>query len=128
MNDDDCALLRDLGLQLSGDAEFMDAYAAVIHGGQLVFEEVSNGKIDHTVRTGEYKIRLKSAGWLAGEESSIYVDGIQLGRQSHGLNIVVVDNETNAIIDSVCFNAFVSGKTCSRGNPYSMLNTYREML
>lgn len=119
LDDTDYALLEELGLALAGKGRFMDSYAAVISGGRPVYEELSDKKIEHTVKTGGRTIRLTSGGWLAGMEAAIAVDGVQTAMGRQGLDLVVIDNETGLVIDTVSFDTVQSGKPCARVNETS---------
>lgn len=130
LTDEDHVLLEDLGLELVRDGQFMDAYAAVICGGETVYEELSNGKINHTVKLDDASVTITSAGWLVGVEAKITWNGAQVGMQSHGLNIVVVDNEMGLVIDSVCFNTYQNSQPATRnkGNTYNRLTKYTNVI
>ena len=56
-----------------------------------------------TIRDGEVYFSIKSAGFAAGEASSIIIDGVEYSKALTGLNIAVYDNESRIVIDSVSF-------------------------
>ncbi len=57
---------------------------------------------NHSGTDAEYTI--VSAGFECGDYSSIIIDGVEYSRNNRGLNIVVYNNETGQVIDTVCFD------------------------
>lgn len=45
-----------------------------------------------------------SAGYDCGCVSSIIIDGKEYSINSRGINIVIYNNETNQVVDTVCFD------------------------
>ena len=108
--------LFDLGLQASiqGNNKWR-AYIAVIEQGKVIFEEQTP---DTNMRHEQKKAALnysgylsngvafsiESRGWYALCNASIQVDGIEYAPNMRGLNIVVYDNKTNTVVDSIAFD------------------------
>lgn len=119
LDEGDYELLDGFGLQLLRQTEYMDSYVAVISGGKVEYEACSNRRIDYTDVYDGKEINISSSGWLSGAEASILIDGISYALNGGGMNIVVIDNETGIVIDTVCFDTFQSTKPCYRNNAVS---------
>ena len=115
MTPGDYALLEDkLGLQLISQGGFTDSYLAVIDGGELQYEAVSNRRIDHSMEVDGRNVSLASSGWYAGSVSSIVIDGANYAQGGRGLNFVIFDKESGVVIDSVDFDTSIESKPVSR--------------
>ena len=55
-----------------------------------------------------------SAGYECGNECSIKIDGKEYGKNQRGLNIVVYNHVTKAVVDSVCFDTYEEGSPARR--------------
>lgn len=99
--------LKNIGLQAALQGEYGCSYLAVVSGGEIV-EQIgySELKAEGTVRDGRVKYEIVSAGNGCGNISSIKIDGNEYSKNGRGLNIVVYNNETKKIVDSVCFDAY----------------------
>lgn len=51
---------------------------------------------------GSLRVELKSAGLEAGDRSEIVLNGQNVSKNRRGLNIVVYDNGSHSVVDSVC--------------------------
>ncbi len=94
---------------------FRNSYYAVLSQGESLDEMASKEKIGTSGKLSdgtEYKI--ESAGFETNESrASIVVNGIERAVNRRGMNIVVYDNESHEVIDSVCFDTN-TGLGCSR--------------
>lgn len=115
LNNDIMQKLRCLGLQINLSKEYRCSYYAVISD-KKVSEELDYIKLEYTgkIRDGRDDVSVISAGWGCGDISSVKINGNEYSKNGRGLNIVVYNNETRRIIDSVCFD------TCA-----PELNAYR---
>ena len=110
----DHSLLNELGLQLASEGEFQDSYVAVIEDGVVRYEAVSDRRIDYSTSLNTYSISLSSSGWRTTPDSSIVVNAQEYGVNGRGLNIVVFDNESSVVIDSVAFDTWQESKPAVR--------------
>lgn len=94
-----------LGLETDLTGKFRSSYYAVISNGEII-EDVGNIKLETkgTVLNTDVAYSVTSAGHDCGNISSIIVNGKEYSINSAGLNIVVYNNETNQVIDTVCFD------------------------
>lgn len=123
MNQDEYDILTDeLGLELIDEGGYTDSYVAVINGGIVELEEVSNRKITEDITVDDFSISLTSAGWYSGSSASIEINGEEYAQNFGGLNVVVIDNETKQVIDSVAFDTQLVTKPCRRS--WDDTNTY----
>ena len=108
--------LSNLELTADWSDAFHNSYYAVIENGQVMVEEMSNQKLDHSgsFRDGEVIYSLASAGFTNGNDCSIKINYSENAKRRRGLNIVVYDNELKCVIDSVCFDTHSEELTASR--------------
>ena len=100
--------LRRLGLQTDFDSlNYSDAFLAVIENGTVRCEMSSNRRISYegTLRN-EQSYLISSCGWLVGTESMIVIDGIDYSLNHRGINVVVLDNASKKVLDSVAFDTW----------------------
>ena len=57
-----------------------------------------------STKSGTAHYYVTSAGFDSGNDVQIQVNGIQYARQMRGLNMVVIDNATGEVLDSVVFD------------------------
>lgn len=122
MTPEDYALLEEkLGLRLISQGQYTDSYLAVLDSGELLYEAVSNRRIDHQMTVNGQSVRLASCGWFSGPASSVVINGKDYaGGASRGLHFVVFDKESGTVIDSVAFDTYATGKTVSRPNAQTL--------
>ncbi len=76
------------------DLDFRDSYAAVLDNGKIV-KEVLNKKGKATL---QYKgVTIESAGYDAGNKSSIFVKGINVSSNNKGFNVVIINKENGEL-------------------------------
>lgn len=99
------AKMRELGLKTDLTGKFRNSYYAVISADGIV-EDVSDAKLETggTIQETDAEYTIVSAGFECGDYSSIIIDGVEYSRNNRGLNIVVYNNETGQVIDTVCFD------------------------
>lgn len=118
-------LKQNLTLQLVDSAEYTDAYMAVIKNSEVVYEAVSNRRINHNLSVNDQRVQLIASGWYSGPLASIKIGGIEHAVNVRGLNFVVVDNTAGLVIDSVSFNTFQAEHPAIRKeNIYNYLYNY----
>ena len=108
--------LHELGLSFDWKDAYRKGYLAVIDKGNVVFEQSSDQMITYegTFRNHLERLQMSSAGFDAGNTSSIMINGTEQSLNRRGLNVVVYDNFRKCVIDTVNFDTFVPEMTCSR--------------
>lgn len=97
--------MRHIGLQASLQRKSGCSYLAIVSDGKIVEKnDFSELQAEGTIRDGKVMYELLSAGNACGNASSIKIDGIEYSKNCRGLNIVVYNNQTKTIVDSVCFD------------------------
>lgn len=110
--------LRELGLQVDFSMAFQKAYVAVIENGEVKYEALSNRQLSYRGvcdKSGK-EYELWSSGWWTNSEASIKVEDSEYACNSEGLNIVVYNEESGLVIDSVCFNTGSEEHVALRNN------------
>jgi hypothetical protein len=88
---------RQMGLTLS-DLAFRDGYSAIIENGIVLVQGRSfQETVDVAEVVGGQQIMVRSAGYEAGNFSSIQIDGEELSLNHRGINIVVLIDGERAI-------------------------------
>jgi FMN phosphatase YigB (HAD superfamily) len=109
-----------LGLRRSLRGQTQRSYAAVIDRGKAAYEELALDTLTALSHRGilesgaEYEVA--SAGLEAGDRCSLMIDGVEYAVNLRGLNIVVYDNETGEVADSVAFDTWSKGLEVNRKN------------
>lgn len=112
LNDGARSALKELGLVKLAEAESADRYVAVIEGGKVTREEISESA---DIDTGEFRV----LGFKTHVISTQRTSTIQMGKKNfslneRGMNIVVLDNTTKKIVDKVRFKTYYVMLTATR--------------
>lgn len=112
LNDGARSALKELGLVKLAKAESADRYVAVIEGGKVTREEISDS-VD--IDTGEFRV----LGFKTHVISTQRTSTIQMGKKDfslneRGMNIVVLDNTTKKIVDKIRFKTYYVMLTATR--------------
>lgn len=112
LNDGARSALKELGLVKLAKAESADRYVAVIEGGKVTREEISDS---NNIDTGEFRV----LGFKTHVISTQRTSTIQMGKKDfslneRGMNIVVLDNTTKKIVDKVRFKTYYVMLTATR--------------
>lgn len=104
LNDGARSALKELGLVKLAEAESATRYVAVIEGGKITREEISDSD---DIDTGDFYV----LGFKTHVTSTQRTSTIQMGKKDfslneRGMNIVVLDNTTKSIIDKVRFKTY----------------------
>lgn len=107
--------MHELGFAFELEGKWRNSYVAVKTQDEI-FEEISDQGIRHdgTYRNGRMGYRITSAGADCGNIASINLAGGEYSKNQRGINIVVYDNIGQKIVDSVCFDTFVTEETAHR--------------
>lgn len=118
--------LRDFGLQTDFDAMvYSDAFLAVKENHDVLCEMSSNRRVfyEGTLSNG-LAYSISSCGWLIGSESKVVINGRNYSLGQRGLNIVVLDNESGKVLDSVTFDTHDIPENQSASRDYAKTETY----
>lgn len=112
LNDGARSALKELGLVKLAEAESANRYVAVIEGGKVTREEISDSA---DIDTGEFRV----LGFKTHVISTQRTSTIQMGKKDfslneRGMNIVVLDNTTKKIVDKVRFKTYYVMLTATR--------------
>lgn len=100
--DDDIMLgLQGLGMQIDLRGKYRNSYIGVLQDNNSIFEQIS---AEHMVIYSNNFADVLSAGFDVGNQAGIWIGGQEQAIGSRGINIVVYDEETNVIVDSVVFD------------------------
>ena len=119
--------LHSLGLKAGFGYEpaVADSYIAVIDQGSVLYEAASNRPLTYDADINGQVFSVDSSGSKKGAYAAINNNETNYALNSPGINIVVIDRDTGAVIDSVCFNTGVEAPyPCSHGTLIDMLDTY----
>lgn len=105
--------LKDLGFSKDLRGQYRKSYYAAATPEKTV-DEISDEMISFSGRTGSIPYSLTSAGWLVGNTCSIQIDGKEYAKNVRGLNIVVFDNDTNEVLESIAFDTCAQEMTVTR--------------
>ncbi len=129
-----CRTLNEFGLQADFSSfNYSDAYLAIVENRQILQESSANRSItsEGILENGQ-KYSVSSSGFIAESKSSILIDDTEYSLNKRGLNIVVLDNESGLVLDSVGFdlhdaaNASVAMRNYTNSNLY--LHQYEDYL
>lgn len=92
------------------------AFIGITDNGNFIYQQV--GQDEHIAYSGavngDKKVQVESATLNYGNFSVISVDGADYSKKGRGLNIVVIDNASGYVIDSVAFDTHVDEMVCTR--------------
>lgn len=117
LREDTLEILRGFGL--SADLAGQDGcnYLAIISGGEVLVEELSFEQVEYkgAILDGYVPIYALSRKneWGDGV-TSIKIDGEEYTKNQSGLNVVVYNNQTRKIVDSVWFDTYEPENTMGR--------------
>ena len=108
--------LANLGLKETWAKALRHSYLAMIDRGNVIYEKLSDKAITYkdSFQNGRMRIDMLSAGYNAGNKSSIKIDNVENSKNLRGLNIVVYNNERRCVIDSVNFDTWDPELPCKR--------------
>lgn len=110
-------ILRDLGLSANLLGQDGCNYLAILSGGEVLFEELSFGPAAYkgTILDGYVPICAVSQKdeWGNGL-ASVQIDGQEYSKNESGLNVIVYQNHTGKLVESVWFNTFLPENAMGR--------------
>lgn len=91
------------------------SFIGIWSNGKVVYEQIGGDElITHGQYFHDHYIYVQSATFNAENVGNIYIDNIQYSVQERGLNIVVIDNKTFSLVDTINFDTFEAGAPASR--------------
>lgn len=106
LTDADVDLFKQIGCEYPlGDYDYENAYIAVIKGGKQVFEKKNKMPQSYTYNISDDKeMYIYSDGTDENGEAIAKIDDVDYAINGDGLNIVVINNESGLVVDSVSFS------------------------
>lgn len=91
------------------------SFIGIVDNGKIVTEQIGdNEHITYSNKVSGYPVIMESATLNTGNLSVINIKGWDYSVKGRGLNIVVRDNMTGCVVDSVCFDTYTDEMTCLR--------------
>lgn len=125
----DHALLGQLGLTEIARAKTRNPYMAVVSGGEVLYEKLSDESFEHSMIVGENTVELGAAAYAADDISTkLLINGVEYGSNKRGLNFVVWDNETDLPLCITWFGTHTEEKTYGykTSTPEEYIRAYEE--
>lgn len=97
--------LHTTGIQSDLMGKYRYSFFAVVFAGKVI-EELSEKAISDNGTIGNVEYSIISAGALVGNHSSVIIGGIEYSKDLRGLNIVIYDNDKEAVVDSFNIDTF----------------------
>ncbi|MBR1495960.1 MAG: hypothetical protein IJ601_13070 [Acidaminococcaceae bacterium] len=111
LSEDEREALRMFGLEADfGAMVFGDPFAAVIEDGRVLIEEASHDALacSGTLPNGA-SYSLAGGGYLVATTASIEINGENYFNNGRGIAMVVLDNVSGLVLDSVSFDTYAGG-------------------
>lgn len=100
--------LKSLGLETDLNLCFRHAYIALISGGELLYENVTNGPVlEKKQLLGGHNIAIRAISFGAGQKVKFIIDDINIPVGRRGLNFVVMDKKLGKILDVANFDTYL---------------------
>ena len=93
-------IFAELGFKSNLKNAIQYSYIGIIDNGNVVYEYLSNKKLEYLYKKQGYRIKVLSQGLNCGNLSSIQINGTEYSLNSRGLNIVIYNNQNKILIDS----------------------------
>ena len=91
------------------------SFIGILNNGYVVTQQIGGDEhISYSDKFDGYPVAIESATLNTGNFSVINIKGRDYSVKGRGLNIVVRDNQTDCVIDSVAFDTHIDSKTCTR--------------
>lgn len=91
------------------------SFVGIVNNGEIVTEQIGGDEyISYSTEIDGYPVNMESATLNTGNFSTINISGQEYSSKGRGLNIVVRDNLTGYVIDSVSFDTHADEIPCVR--------------
>lgn len=104
LQEEDRAAFEKYGLKELSELSVRESYLAVIENGKIVYEERSAEEKPISFEKDNFS--LISAGFSAGNISSVTINGEEFSPNVRGINIVVYDKNTDSVIKTAVFDTY----------------------
>lgn len=99
-------MIQTLGLEFDLQDHYRWSYLAIVDAGNVLYEDLSDSKLEYRTEIAGKKIEIQSAGFQTGNAASIKINDVECALNRRGLNIVVYDKAENRVVDSVCIDTY----------------------
>ena len=106
-NQDMKKAMNNLGLAYDLSGKYRNSYVALIDSGNVIYENLSDERIEYSEQYAGMDIDIVSAGFPSGNMSQIMINGIDYSKNTRGINIVVYDKQSGTVKDSVTFDTWL---------------------
>ncbi len=106
--------LKRLGITSDLKDNVRGSFYAVLLNGECISEKMGTSRLEYEGTVAGVPVSVVSAGYDAGADVSVVVNGSDYACFSRGLNIVYFDAEGRRLVDSVVFDTYVSENNCFR--------------
>lgn len=112
------ACLSGIGCKISLENKHWQSYIFVMDGGNVLKEAISANqeRVAYVGNIQGKSYKIVSRSYNRGDIAAIQIDGVEYAENKRGLNIVLIDKNLNAVIDSVSFDTHEKGVPCYRNN------------
>ena len=93
-----------LGIREKMSQKHWKSYVAVIDEGKVLYERLSDQKIETSMKVAGYDISVVSAALNVGNVAQIVVNGNDYAVNKRGFNIVAIDKADGRVCDSACID------------------------
>ncbi len=137
LGEEEITALQALGLKadFTEGMNYSDSYIAIIDQGEVYIERQSNRKISYKATIDDcgeddISISILSSGYRTQTDSEIKVNGTDYSLNNRGINIVLIDAETQVVVMSKSIDTYQQPEehTVNSGNDIVMLQNYWEEL
>lgn len=110
--------LSGIGCKISLENKHWQSYIFIMDGGKVLKETISANqeRVAYIGNIQEKSYKIVSRSYNRGDIAAIQIDGVEYAENKRGLNIVLIDKNLNAVIDSVAFDTHEKGAPCYRNN------------
>lgn len=98
--------MHSIGLQYDLTGCYRQGYIAIIDAGEIIYEAVGEERLEYSGDVSGVHCDVVSAGFIAGKESSIILDGVENSNDQRGMNIVIYDKEQQMVVNSTTFDTW----------------------
>jgi len=107
--------LEEVGLHLITEGNHSDTYLAVIDGGNVLYEGLSDRRLTHNMNLHGHNVSMTATSYMdttSGTAARISIDGTNYSLSAIGLNFVIWDKEADRCILNISFGT--NEKECKK--------------
>lgn len=93
-----------IGLKYDLRGCYRQGYIAIIDAGQVIYETLGEERLEYSNDVSGVHCDVVSAGYNAGKQSSIILDGVEYSNNRRGMNIVIYDKEQQKVVNTTTFD------------------------